>query len=78
MAKRGVTFNDLKKAGEVRTKALLLIEKYLDGPDEEFKKQLILKLATNALPRLNEHTGQDGGELSIVYLPAKPNGVETQ
>lgn len=56
----GVTKNNRILAANVRTIALSQIEKVLNGNDEEFKKALLLKLAGSILPKLNEHTGEDG------------------
>lgn len=60
----GKSLNDRKLAAEVRSLALGEIKAILerDGLDE-MKKQIILKLAPSLLPRLNEHTGDDGKEL---------------
>ena len=70
MAKQGSpTFNDLRLAGQVRTKCLKLIDAILDDESEsnrEYRKQMILRMAPNMLPRLNEHTGQDGEPLPIL------------
>ncbi len=64
----GKTYNDLKLAGEVRTLTLKEIERVLKGTDEVYKKELVLKLAANCLPRLNEHSGPDGGDIPIPLL----------
>jgi hypothetical protein len=77
-------FNDLQKAAKVRSKGLDDLLSVLNDDEKvkgwsEYKKAVLLKMSANLLPRLNEHTGQDGAELkSIVYLPAKPDGVETK
>jgi hypothetical protein len=65
MAKGGVTLNDRKLAAEVRTLSLKLIQKYLNGDDEDFKKQLLLRITPTALPRINEHTGEDGEPINL-------------
>ncbi len=61
----GKTLNDRKLAADVRTLSLRLIQKYLEGEDEVYKKQLLLRLANTVLPKLNEHSGPDGGEMKI-------------
>lgn len=61
----GVTLNDKRLAAEVRTLTLRQIKKVLEGDDNDFKKQLILKLAPTTLPRINEHTGEDGAPISV-------------
>lgn len=68
----GKTLQDRKLAARLRKKLLEAIEVSIsDKPEDikqvrkwgEFKRQMLLKLATNALPRLNEHTGKDGGDI---------------
>ena len=59
----GKSLNDRKLAASVRTLALEEIKKILEGDFNEYKRQLILKLAPSLLPRLNEHTGNDGEDL---------------
>lgn len=59
----GKNYNDRLLAAKVRTKALRLIEQVLDGEETEYRKQIVLKLAGTVLPRLNEHTGEDGEKL---------------
>lgn len=62
---------DLTITKEVRTKALGDILEVLNETKEskkfsEFKKQMLLRLATTVLPRVNEHSGVDGKDLSII------------
>jgi len=60
----GKSLNDRKLAAAVRTLALTEIKAILEKKGlSELKKQIILKLAPSLLPRLNEHTGEDGTEL---------------
>ncbi len=61
----GKTLNDRKLAGDVRTLAMREMYRVLKGTDEEYKKELILKLATTVLPRINEISGPDGGAVQI-------------
>ena len=68
MAQGGKTFQDRELAANVRKMSLDLIQKYLEGSDEEFKKQLILRLATSILPKLNEHTGADGEAIEVKQI----------
>jgi len=75
----GKSLNDRKLASEVRTLALTEIKKYLEGTEDgydnkEMKQAIILKLATAILPRLNEHTGQDGADLFPIPIL---NGIPT-
>lgn len=60
-------YTDRILAQNVRTLALKEIEKILqpDYEDKEFKKAVLLKIAPTLLPRLNEHTGEDGGVIKI-------------
>ena len=68
MAQGGKTLNDRKLAADVRTLTLNQIKKYLDGDDEDFKRQLILRLAPTVLPRIQEISGEDGEPLRITIL----------
>ena len=66
----GKSFQDRELAAKVRTKALNDIYAVLDGDESvakwgDYKKQIVLKLAGTVLPRLNEHTGADGGPIPI-------------
>lgn len=67
----GVSLNDRKLAAEVRTLSLRKIKKVLESEPEDaegkrFQEQILLRLAPTILPRLNEHTGEDGNELVLV------------
>ena len=68
MAQGGKTLNDRKLAADVRTLTLNQIKKYLDGDDEDFKRQLILRLAPTVLPRIQEISGEDGEPLRITIV----------
>ena len=62
----GKSLNDRKLAAAVRSLALGEIKKILEEERlTEFKKAVILRLAPSILPRLNEHTGEDGERLVI-------------
>ena len=64
----GVTKNDRILAGEVRKLSLKLIAKYLNDESEEndkFRKDLILKLATNVLPRITQLEGEEGSPIKV-------------
>ena len=61
---------DLSITKEVRTKALGdILEVLNETPTShrfgEYKKQMLLKLATTVLPRVNEHSGIDGNPIEI-------------
>ena len=67
-------------AGEVRDLALkeikaILLDKEAKVYTENFRAQVILKLASNVLPRVNEHSGPDGEPINaqVVILPPKTN-----
>lgn len=70
MKKRGSPgFNDLQLAAKVRNLALTQIYDLLNDSSEgnkTVKMELLKRLAPNLLPRLNEHTGQDGEPLPIL------------
>ena len=61
---------DLTITKEVRNKALGDILEVLNETANvanfgEYKKQMLLKLATTVLPRVNEHSGIDGEPIQI-------------
>ena len=63
-------FNDRKKSGDVRSKVLDCIQLVLDDDLEvndwsDYKKDLIRRMSTSILPRLNELSGPDGGEIPL-------------
>ncbi len=65
--KGGKSFQDRELAARVRSLGLIEIEKALKRDDtDEFKQAVILRLASSLLPRLNEHSGPDGG---VIPLP---------
>jgi hypothetical protein len=76
----GHTYNDKQLAAEVRKLALIEVRDILlqEGLTE-MKKQILLKLSSSILPRLNEHSGEGGGpiEQRIIYLPQRDGRVET-
>lgn len=66
----GKSLNDRKLAAEVRTLTLKKISKLLSTDRSEMSdwekdlyKQVFIKLSGTILPRLNEHTGEDGEKL---------------
>jgi len=61
-------YNSMVLAGKVRDLALTQILEVLQGNDEEYKKALLLKISTSLLPRLNEHSGPNGGDIPIPLL----------
>lgn len=80
----GKSFQDRELAARVRTLALnqvwsVLNERKLRGEDTglEYHKALLMKMAGTILPRLQEHSGADGGALVISYDPSFKNKNET-
>ena len=66
----GIVNNDRKLGAEVRRMTLNKIKDILGDEehkkyDEKFQREVLLKLATNALPRLNEHTGESGDPINV-------------
>ena len=68
----GKSLNDRKLAAKVRTLTLKQILKLLSTDRSEMSdwekdlyKQVFIKLSGTVLPRLNEHTGEDGEKLII-------------
>jgi hypothetical protein len=72
MAQGGKSYNDRVLASEVRTLGLKKIKQCLEDEKNEkysadFQRQLLLRLAGTLLPRLNEHTGEDGQPINIQF-----------
>ena len=82
----GKSHQDRELASEVRSmvlseiKAVFEYKPYGDEEDADhyknkqmadMKKQLILKMSTSILPRLNELSGPDGGEIPIPIYNGK-------
>lgn len=61
----GSKFNDRILAGQVRNLALSQMKAILEGNDEAYKKELLLKISSSLLPRLNEVSGPEGEPLVI-------------
>jgi len=73
----GVSHNDRVLASDIRKLTLKKIEKILlddkyEKHSKSFQEQLILKLAGTVLPRLQEHTGDDGGAINAVITWEQP------
>lgn len=70
----GKTLNDRKLAAEVRTLTLNKIKALLEMPevkmkadDYELYKAVLIKLSGSVLPRLNEHSGEDGQPIFLKF-----------
>ena len=77
--KGGKTYNDRIKSANVRNKVLDAILKVYSGKGESLSQkqwELTLRMATTVLPRLNEHSGPDGGEIPLPLLAGKSNGKD--
>lgn len=76
---RVADINDKKLAAEVRSLALAEIKAILEQDGlTEMKKQVILKLASTVLPRLNEHSGEGGGEIMLKTIIINKSGSNNQ
>lgn len=80
MAQGGVSLNDRRLAARVRSLALRKVEEILEMTEmnfeeREFQKAVLLKLVGTILPRLNEHTGEDGAKLFPQPLLAGKSNV---
>lgn len=76
----GQSLNDRRLAARVRSLALKKVEEILamtemNFEEREFQKAVLLKLAGTILPRLNEHTGEDGEKLFPQPLLAGKSNV---
>ena len=69
----GKSMQDREQAARVRTLALNEIEKILKKPKHKLYGAVIIKLAGTVLPRLNEHSGHDGGELPVPIFNVSTN-----
>lgn len=70
----GKSLQDRKLSAQVRSLALSKILAILARPvvemnqaDKELHDQILLKLTGNILPRLNEHSGEDGGVIRLAF-----------
>ncbi len=75
---KGVSFNDRVLAGEVRKMGLQHLKRILNPKfkDKKLQNDVILKISSSLLPRLNEHTGADGGALTISFDKSfQPHGA---
>lgn len=64
----GKSFQDRELAARVRSLALNEIEKALKNKkNKRLYEAVLIKLAGSVLPRLNEHSGADGGQLVITF-----------
>jgi hypothetical protein len=61
----GKSFQDRELAARVRTLSLTEIEHVLKNRKHKLYGPVLIKLAGSVLPRLNEHTGEDGGPIQI-------------
>lgn len=75
--KGGKSFQDRELAAEVRSLALNKIKIILSRPtvemnerDKDLHDEILKKLAGTVLPRLNEHTGEDGQAIAVLFDPA--------
>ncbi len=66
----GKNFQDRQRSANVRNLALDIIEKVLQPTykDKKYQKELILRMAANLLPRLNEHSGDNGGPIQYQMI----------
>ena len=63
----GKSMQDRELAARVRTLTLNEIEKVLKFKrNKRLYEAVLVKLAGSVLPRLNEHTGEDGGPIQVI------------
>ena len=76
----GKSFQDRELAARVRTLALTRIEEILKRGKGKLYDQVIVRLSGTVLPKLNEHTGEDGHPIVIEISPeiARQNGIKAQ
>ena len=68
----GKSFQDRELAAQVRSLALNKIKIILERPtvemserDKELHDAILVRMSTTILPRLNEHSGPDGGDIPL-------------
>lgn len=71
----GKSHQDIELAARVRTLTLEEIEKILKKPKHKLYGAVIVKLAGTVLPRLNEHTGEDGGAIEVTLVKYAQNPI---
>lgn len=64
----GKSMQDRELAARVRSLALHEIEKVLKNTKNKLYGPVLIKLAGSVLPRLNEHTGENGGVIPMPIL----------
>ena len=68
MAQGGKTFNDREKSAKVRNIVLdTILDVYKNKNVSGKKWELTLRMATTVLPRLNEHTGEGGEPITLLW-----------
>ena len=67
----GVALNDRALGARVRRLTHKEIEKILLGDDDAYKKEIIMKLAPSILPRINEHSGENGEAIKVTIEVAE-------
>lgn len=74
----GKSFEARERAAGVRNLALSHLEKILSPSykDKKYQKEMLLRIAGNLLPRLNEVTGADGEALVIKFDNAFTSATE--
>lgn len=61
----GANLANRKLSDQLRWKLLKEANDIMDGDDKLAKKELLMKMANTILPRLNEHTGEGGGDIKV-------------
>lgn len=64
----GKTYEEREIAKRVRNLALAEIERVLSNRKDKLYGPVLVKLAGSVLPRLNEHTGEDGGPVEVTLI----------
>lgn len=69
--KGGKSFQDRETAARLRALTMKECEKHLKKGKGRLYEQVLLKLAGAVLPRLNEHTGEDGDPIIAQIIGMK-------
>jgi hypothetical protein len=67
----GKTYEERELAKTVRNLALTEIERILRNRKDKLYGPVLVKVAGTVLPRLNQHSGEDGGPIQIQGVEIK-------
>ncbi len=75
--KGGKSFQDRELAARVRTLTMERCEKVLSKGKGRLYEAILLRLAGQILPRINEHSGPEGGPIVVSLTKLLDSAAET-